>query len=194
MSTKKGRIVINQYIEIGKITSTHALKGEFKMVYWCDDPEFLLNIKSLFLDREGKEKVDIRNSRFHKNFLIIKISGVDHISQTSNYIGKTLYINRDEIILQEGEYLQCDLIGLEVIDVDTKIKYGKITKITQTGANDVYHIQGLYHSKVDCDGQVNDGELVHRELLIPAIKDVIKKVDLDNKIMLIKPLDGLFDI
>lgn len=148
------------------------------MIYWCDDPDFLLDIDSLFLDQEGRQKIKIKNSRFHKNFLIIKIQGIDDISEAQKYINQILYINRDEIVLQEGEYLQCDLIGLDVFDVDTNKKYGKISKITQTGANDVYYIKN----------QEN------QELLIPAIKDVVKQVDLENRIMMIRPLDGLFDI
>lgn len=169
---------MKKYIEIGKITNTHALKGELKMLYLCDAPEVLINIPYLFLDDEGKEKIKIQHSRIHKNFFIIKVEGIDDISQTANLINKILYIPRDKIKLNAGEYFQQDLIGVDVIDVDTNENYGKIFKITKTGANDVYYI--MDENK--------------KELLIPAIKDVIKKVDIESKVMLIKPLNGLFDI
>ena len=169
---------MGKYIEIGKLTGTHALKGELKMVYWCDDPDFLVDLDLFFLDEAGKENLAVERARFHKNFLIIKIKDVDDIDTAQKYINKVLYIDKEKIKLNDGEYLQCDLIGLTVLDVDSNENYGKIFKITQTGANDVYYIKN------------NDG----RECLIPAIKDVIKKVDLENNLMYIKPLNGLFDL
>ena len=168
---------MKKYIEIGKIVNTHGLKGELKMIYWCDDPNILLNMSYFFLE-EGKRKIKIREPRLHKNFFIFKIDGIDDISQTNWFIGKNVYVLREEIPMSKGEYFQCDLIGLDVIDIDSETLYGKIFKITQTGANDVYHIK-------DENG---------KERLIPAIKDVIKDINLNNRIMLIKPLDGLFDI
>ncbi|MBP0979163.1 MAG: 16S rRNA processing protein RimM [Oscillospiraceae bacterium] len=172
---------VDKYIEIGKITNTHALKGEMKVIYWCDDPEFLLDLDYFFLDKLGREKIEIQSSRLHKNFFIIKVKDIDDISQTKDFINKILYIKRDKILLKEGEYLQCDLIGLDVIDIDTNKNYGKIYKITQTGANDVYYIRNNIDSE-------------NKEYLIPAIKDVIKSVDLENNLMKIRPLKGLFDI
>ena len=169
---------MEEYLEIGKITNTHALKGELKMIYWCDDPSFLTEIDYFFLDNKGKEKLEIKNSRLHKNFLIIKIKNIDDISEAQEYINKIIYISRDEVPMTDGEYFQCDLIDIDVVDIDSNQNYGKIYKIVKTGANDVYYIK-------DSEG---------KERLIPAIKDVIKSVDLENRVMTIKPLNGLFDI
>ncbi len=59
---------MGKYIEIGKLTGTHALKGELKMVYWCDDPDFLVGLDLFFLDEDGKENLIVERARFHKNF------------------------------------------------------------------------------------------------------------------------------
>ena len=91
--------------------------------------------------------------------------------------GKTLYIRRADAKLEEGDYFIQELIGLSVVDRDTGRVYGTLTDVSQTGANDVYHI-------TDGEGQ---------EWLIPAIPQVIQSVDLEGEKMIITPLEGLFD-
>ena len=174
---EKKEHIMNQYLEIGKITNTHALKGELKMLYWCDDPSFLKEVEYFFLDNKGKSFLNIKNSRLHKNFLILKIDGIDSIDEAQKMINKVLYINRDSINLDDGEYFQQDLLGMNVIDIDSNQDYGSIINISRAGFKDVYYIK-------DSNG---------RERLIPAIGDVIKEVDLKNNKMLIRPLEGLFD-
>ena len=91
--------------------------------------------------------------------------------------GKTLYIRRADAKLAEGDYFIQELIGLSVEDADTGRVYGKLSDVSQTGANDVYHI-------TDDAGQ---------EWLIPAIPQVVQWVDLEKETMGITPLAGLFD-
>ena len=79
--------------------------------------------------------------------------------------------------MEEGTYFVQDLLGLEVFDADTGTRYGEISDVTQTGANDVYHIRG------------ENG----KEVLIPAIADVVLETDVENGRMVIRPLKGLFD-
>ena len=90
---------------------------------------------------------------------------------------RVLYIDRDDVELDEGCYFVQDLIGLEVVDADSGESYGKITDVSQTGANDVYHI-------ADEKGNVK---------LIPAIPEVVAETDIEGGIMKITPLEGLFD-
>ncbi|MBP3268502.1 MAG: 16S rRNA processing protein RimM, partial [Ruminococcus sp.] len=89
---------------------------------------------------------------------------------------KVLYMHRDDLELDDDTYFIQDLIGLEVRDADTDKVYGKIADVLETGANDVYVIKGE-----------------DREYLIPAIADVVVSTDIDNNLMTIRPLDGLFD-
>ena len=113
-----------------------------------------------------------------KNMAILKIEGVDDANEAQKLRNHVLYMDRADVELEEGSYFIADLIGLEVYDSASGERYGKLTDVTETGANDVYHITA------------EDG----RELLIPAIPQVIDSIDLEEKVMKITPLDGLFDI
>ena len=112
-------------------------------------------------------------------FWIFKITreGVDTVEEAEKLRNQVLYMDRDEVELEEGVYFIQDLIGLEVLDVDTGKSYGKLTDVMQTGANDVYEVK-------DADGKT---------VLIPAIPDVVQETDLDGGVMRIRPLEGLFD-
>ena len=90
---------------------------------------------------------------------------------------RILFAAREDFELEEGTYFIQDLLGLEVLDADSGKRYGIISDVTQTGANDVYHIKG------------EDG----KEVLIPAIADVVLETDVDGGVMRIRPLKGLFD-
>lgn len=166
-----------KFLEIGKIVSTHGIKGEVRVQPWCDDSELLTEIDILYFN-QGKEEVVIENARVHKNVVVMKIENVNDMNSAQLLRNKILYVDREDLLLDENTYFIQDLIGMKVIDFDNEEKvYGKIIDVTQTGANDVYHIE-------DENGNV---------VLIPAIADVVKETDLDNDIMKITPLKGLFD-
>ena len=138
-----------QFLETGKIVTTHGIKGELKVMPWCDTPEFLLDFDTLYLQK-GQKPIEIENARIQKNMVLLKIRGCDTVEDAVKLRGQVLYLNRDDV---------------EICDV------------TETGANDVYHIRFE-------DGCVK---------LIPAIKDVVKEIDIEENRMLIRPLRGLFD-
>lgn len=165
-----------RYIETGMIVGTHGIKGEMRVQPWCDSPEFLTKFKSLYLDENGEKVVKILSSRAHKNIVLIKADGVDTIESAEALRGKTLYLNRDDASLPKGTFFQCDLFGCEVFDADSGEPYGKISDVSVTGANDVWHIK-------------KDG----KEYLIPSIPDVVARVDIDNERIEIRPLKGIFD-
>ena len=121
--------------------------------------------------------MEISRSRPHKNIVLMKIEGVDTVEQAQNLRNKILYMDREDVELEDGNYFVQDLIGLEVIDNDSGESYGKLCEVSFTGANDVYHIKGS-------DGKIR---------LIPAIPDVVIDTDITNGIMKIHVLEGLFD-
>ncbi len=168
--------MMKQFLETGKITGTHGLKGEVRVQPWADSPEFLAEFEELYLDK-GAKKVEITSARVHKNMLIMKIKGVDSIEEADKLRNKVLYMNRDDVELEEGAYFIQDLIGLDVIDDDTGEKLGRLDDVSETGANDVYHVK--------CD----DG----RVCLIPVIPDVIKEISLEEGCVKIFKMKGLFD-
>lgn len=163
-----------EYLEAGKIVTTHGIKGEVKIMPYTDTPELLCEFERLFF---GKDKTElyIERSRVSKNMVIAKIEGIDTVEAAEKYRNKILYMHRDDFELDENTYFIQDLIGMEVKDADTDFVYGKITDVLQNGANDVYVIQG------------------DREYLVPAIPDVVISTDIESDLMIIRPLEGLFD-
>lgn len=166
---------MEQYLEIGKVVSTHGLRGELRVDPWCDSPQFLCQFKTLYL-KKGETKLSV-SSRPHKTIAIVKAKGIDTIEEAEKLRGRVLYINRSDARLAPGEYFIQDLMGLDVIDIDTSKSYGKITDVLKTGANDVY--------------QVTDKD--KKDYLIPVIDDVVKEIDINGGKVLIKPLKGIFD-
>lgn len=166
---------MKKYLEIGKIVSVFGIKGEVKVEPWCDSPAFVCEFDTLYY--KSGTPVEIERSRVHKNQALLKIKGVETPEQGKLLRGRVLYMDRDDVELDEGTYFRQDLIGLTVKDSKTDEEYGKISDVLETGANDVYEI-------TDCNSE---------KKYIPAIPDVIDSVDLENGVMLITPLEGLFD-
>ena len=146
---------VKKYLEAGKIVSVFGIKGEIKVQSWCDGPEFLCGFDTLYY--KSGTPVEIERSRVAKNIVVMKVKGVDTVEEAQKLRNRVLYIDRD--------------------DVDSGESYGKITDVSQTGANDVYHI-------TDEKGNVK---------LIPAIPEVVAETDIEGGVMKITPLEGLFD-
>jgi len=170
--------MIKPYLEIGKIVSTHGIKGEVRVQPWCDSPEFMKKFKTLYFDADGKNAVDVKSCRPHGNVVILMIDGVDTVEKAQTLRGKVLYMDRSRANLPKGEYFIQELIGCSVTDADDdSVKYGTITDVSKTGANDVWHI-------TDEKG---------KEYLIPAIKSVVIETDVKQGQVKIRPLRGIFD-
>lgn len=165
-----------QYLEIGQIVTTHGIAGEVRVKPWCDNSALLCEFDHLYFD-DGKTAVTIENAREHKNIVIMKLQGVDTMDAAQKLRNQILYADRAVFELGDDTYFVQDLIGLDVLDADTGVSYGTLSDVTQTGANDVYHIKGP------------DGKVV----LIPAIADVVAETDVDGGTMRIRLLKGLFD-
>jgi 16S rRNA processing protein RimM len=164
-----------EFLEAGKIVTTHGIRGEVKIMPYCDSPELLCEFDRLFLGK-NKGEVAIERARVFKSTVIAKIEGVDTPEDAEKLRNKMLYMHRDDLELDEDTYFISDLIGMEVRDADSGQVYGEIADVMQTGANDVYVIKGA-----------------DREYLVPAIADVVVSTDVDGGVMTIRPLDGLFD-
>lgn len=164
-----------QYLEAGKIVTTHGIKGEIKIMPYTDYPELLCEFDRLFLGK-NHEEINVERSRVFKNMVIAKLEGYDTPEVAEKLRNKILYMHRDDLELDEDTYFIQDLIGIEVSDADSGFVYGKITDVMQTGANDVYVVQGK-----------------NREYLVPAIPEVVITTDIDENTMTIRPLEGLFE-
>lgn len=164
-----------QYLEAGKIVTTHGIKGEVKIMPYCDSAELLAEFDRLFIGKNHDEII-VERARVQKNMVIAKLEGINTPEEAEKLRNKMLFMHRDDLELDDDTYFIQDLIGMEVKDADSDVLYGKISDVMQTGANDVYVVRGE-----------------EREYLVPAIADVVISTDLDSNIMTIRPLDGLFD-
>ena len=168
--------MITDYLEIGKITSTHGLKGEVRVQPWCDSPEFMSKFKTLYLDKKGEKPVKV-SCRPNGNMVIMKMQGIDTVEEASRYREKVLFMKRSDAQLPEGTWFIQELIDCKVVDADDEnISYGILSDVSETGANDVWHIRN------------ND-----KEYLIPAIPSVVVSTDVVEGIIKIRPLKGIFD-
>ena len=169
--------MIKQYLEIGEITGTHSIHGEVRVNPWADSPEFLKKFKTLYFDETGSRALKIKSARPHGNVCLLKIEGIDTVEEAQKLRGKILYMKRSDAKLPKNSYFIAELIGCMVFDADDdKICYGELTDVSETGANDVWHI-------------TKEG----REYLIPAIPEVVIETDVGNNRIAIRPLKGIFD-
>ena len=166
-------------LQVGIITSTHGVRGEVKVYPTTDDPRRFRRLKEVVLDT-GSEKLnlEIQGVKFFKQFVILKFKGLDNINDIEKYRQKSLYVTRKNAVrLQRDEYFIADLIGLKVQDEDGT-ELGTVKDVIETGANDVYEVE------------MEDG----RSLLLPAIKQCILNVDVENGMMQVHVLEGLLDL
>ncbi len=166
-------------LQVGIITSTHGVRGEVKVYPTTDDPRRFRRLKEVVLDT-GREKLnlEIEGVKFFKQFVILKFKGLDNINDIEKYRQKSLYVTRKNAVrLQRDEYFIADLIGLKVQDEDGT-ELGTVKDVLETGANDVYEVE------------MADG----RSLLLPAIKQCILNVDVENGMMQVHVLEGLLDL
>ena len=164
-----------QYLEIGQAVGTHGVRGELRVNPWCDAPSQWAVLRRVFTAADGTGERKCR-ARAHGNVVLLTLDGVATVEQAAALRGTVFYAAREDWPLPEGRYFICDLLGMQVVDEQSGEVYGTVCDVSHTGANDVYHIgyQG-------------------REVLIPAIPSVIKKVDLDADRITVHPMAGLFD-
>lgn len=159
----------SQYIEAGKITNTHGVKGEVRIEVWLDSPAFLKRIKYLVID--GK-KLRMLSPRVHKNMIITGIEGVDNVNDAMPLKNKTVYIDRDDAHLPAGGYFLQDIIGAEVVDENGN-RVGILEEIMETPASNVYIVKGA------------------QEHLIPAVPEFILNTDADKGIITVHLIEGM---
>lgn len=165
-----------EYLEVGQIVNTNGLKGLLVVNPFTDDIGRFEDLEKvyIFYNKELIEKT-IEDVKYKKNQVLLKLKGIDSIEEAEKYRECYLKINREDAIeLSEDTYFIVDLLGLEVITTDNKI-LGKIDDVFQTGSNDVYVVK----------------DELGKQILLPAISDVVKKVDLENKKMIVELIEGL---
>lgn len=162
-----------QYLEVGKVTSTHGVMGEVRVQPWADSPEFLCHFKTLYVDKTHWP-IQVERARVHKNMVILKFEGVTDVPSALSMRNAVLYIDRNDAHLPAGSFFLADLMGLEVRDAQSGQVLGKIADILTLPANNVYVVRG--------------GE---REIMIPAVPQFIAEVNVEGGYLSVNMMEGL---
>jgi 16S rRNA processing protein RimM len=173
-------------VVVGKLVGVHGLKGELKLL--ADLPRSALQDfvevtasewKELFVD--GKPYI-LKRLRVHKGTVLVVLGNVESIEAAELLIGSAVFVEKDLIPnLSEGEHYGFELVGMEVV-TDLGLSLGILEDIIETGSNDVYEVRS----------RNTKGKLL-REVLLPAIDEVILNVDTEKRIMTVHLLEGLLD-
>lgn len=166
---------LKPFLEAGQVTGTHGVHGELRVMPWCDSPEAYARLRTLYWDKNGQQPVRVR-SRVHKHMALTMAEGVDTVEAAAALRGRILWLRREDMPLPPGRYFVQDLIGCRVLDVDSGEDYGAVTDVSHIGSGDIYHLD--YHG---------------REVLIPAIPDIVCRVAPEENRIEIRPMKGLLD-
>ncbi len=166
---------MEEYLQVGAIANTHGVHGEVKVFPTTDDVNRFKKLKQVRLQKRNETlDLTVTQVRFFKNLVILKFKGYDRIEDVEGWMGLPLLVHRkDAVSCEKDEYFIADLIGLAVYEGESFI--GTLTDVLQTGANDVYVVS-------------KEGEA---DLLLPAIGECIRQVDLKKKTMEVHVLEGL---
>ena len=170
---------LEELVPVGKIIGTHGVKGQMKLNSYSGNSESLRKARSVVIKAPNgiTQEYALNGFKINSGKFIISLKNFDEIDAVTTFIGSELCLKRSDLPkLAEDEYYWSDLIGLRVETVDGDI-LGVIKDIFETGSSDIYVVQGT-----------------EREYLIPAIADVVKKVDVEGGTLVISPLEGLLDL
>lgn len=167
---------MNDFLEIGQIVNSYGIKGFFKVVPFTDNITRFDDLKNIYIEKNKKlEKKEIEEVKYHKNLVLLKIKGIDDINDTEQYKNCYLKIDRKNAAkLPEDSYFITDIIGIEVFTEDGEL-LGNVIDVFPTGSNDVYVVK----------------DELGKQILLPAIGDVVKNVDIISKKMTVKLIAGL---
>lgn len=166
-------------ILIGKVAATHGIRGQLRITSYSGHFDSLRTAKTVILkEPTGRTgSFDVAAATLHGKKLLLSLAGLADINQVLHLVGSELYLYREQLpATEEGEYYWQDLIGLKVVTAAGE-PLGLLASIIETGSNDVYVVKAA-----------------DRELLIPALAEVVTAIDLSAGVMTITPVAGLFDL
>lgn len=167
---------MEKYLQAGKIVNTHGYKGQIMIQSWCDSPEILTGIKTLYLLKNNEYiPLNIEHAVVHKGMSMAKVMGIESIEEARLLKNKIVYANRQDIPVKEGAYFICDLKGLKVINADSGRVYGVLKDVINNSSSDIYEID------------TGDGIAY-----MPAVDEFVSEIDL-NKGIFVRPIEGMFN-
>lgn len=167
---------MTKYLEIGQIVNTFGIKGMVKVMPFTENIERFSKMKTVYVkNKKENKKYEIEEVKYHKNMVLIKFKGIENPEQADLLRQSYLLVDRaDEEPLEEGTYYIVDMIGLEVYTEEGEL-LGILADIFNTGSNDIYVVKNE----------------LGKQILLPSIPDVIKKIDMPNRKVIVHLLPGL---
>lgn len=170
---------MGEFFNIGKIINTHGIKGEVKVMPLTDYPERFELLKKVIVELKGIKSIyTITSVKYFKQTVILKFSEVKDMDEAEKLKGAMLVIDRkDAVKLPKDSFYIDDIVGCEVFD-EKRGSIGSVKEVLQTGSNDVYIVRGSDN---------------YKEVLVPALKAVVKNIDIENKRIDVTLPEGLLD-
>ena len=167
---------MTKYLEIGQIVNTFGIKGMVKVMPFTENIERFSKMKTVYVkNKKENKKYEIEEVKYNKDMVLIKFKGVDKVEDAELLRNSYLKVNRqDEPELEEGTYYIVDLIGLDVYSDEGKL-LGKLDDVFNSGSCDIYVVK----------------DELGKQLLLPAISDVIKEINLNERKIVAHLLKGL---
>lgn len=169
----------SEFISIGKILNFHGIQGEAKVGFSKNQEDFLKQLKTVYIKKDSEYlKLEISGIRFNKNFALMKFKGINSINDLIPYKGCLIFVDRTVIRekLGEDEFLIDELTGLDVVDLEDK-KIGVVVGVSNNGANDLISVKSK----------------TKKISLVPFVKELVPKVDIQNKKITVNNIEGLIE-
>ena len=160
----------HNFLEGGQIVNTHGIRGEVKIVSWCDTPEYLADFSTYYIDQKP---VKVRSARVHKGNVIASLEGYDDINAAMLLKNKIVHLSREDAVLPEGQFFLADLIGLKVFDADNGEELGILEDVLTPSVQKVYVIRG------------------QREIMVPAVDEFLVETNIEEGYMKIHLIEGM---
>ena len=167
---------MQEYFEVGQIVNTFGIKGQLKVKPFTDDMERFEELKTVYICKKNEmKKVEIENVKYNKQCVLLKVKGIEDLTEAEKYKGLFLKIDRkDAKKLPKDTYFIADILGLEVYTDEGEL-LGKVDDIFPTGANDVYVVK----------------DELGKQILLPSIPEVLKEIDLEKGKVIVHLIEGL---
>ncbi len=164
------------YLECGKIINTHGFRGTVKLESWCDTPDVLAELDTLWFEKNGTytPRRVLRASVF-RQFVLMDLEGVDSEDAANALRGTVVWAAREDLPLDEGDVFIVDLLGLPVKHADSGEVIGTLKDVNTRGARDLYIVK-----------------TATGEYMVPAVPEFVVKIDTDDAVY-IRPIPGLLD-
>ena len=164
------------YLECGKIINTHGFRGTVKLESWCDSPDVLADLETVWLEKNGAYTPKrVLHASVFRQFVLMDLEGVDSEDAANALRNTVVFAAREDLPIEDGAVFIVDLIGLPVRHADSGEVLGTLKDVNTRGAQDLYIVK-----------------TATGEYMVPAVSEFVVKIDTDDAVY-IRPIPGLLD-